>query len=80
MPRNVRNFWIELSVDGKKETVETGPVSKTGGFYMTIKMRDKGGIDTPIRIDGRATEEGKISLSIVNHSNGKIVFEKETER
>ncbi len=44
MPRNVRNFWLELDVDGKRTRVETGPQSKDGGFSLDVKMRDEGGI------------------------------------
>lgn len=44
MPTHVRNFWLELSVDGRKSRIETGPVRKDGGFELTVKMRQKGGI------------------------------------
>lgn len=62
MPRNVRNFWVDLEVDGRKSSIGAGPVSKTGGFFMRIKIRNKGGIDTAMEIRGLAYEDGKISL------------------
>ena len=38
MPRNVRNFWLNLSVDGKRTDVASGPVAKDGGFELRIKI------------------------------------------
>jgi hypothetical protein len=64
MPRNVRNFWIELDVDGRKERVETGPVRADGGFQMTIRIRDEGSIsDTVLLVEGNVnTNTGEIVL------------------
>lgn len=62
MPRNVRNFWLELSVDGKRTDIATGPRTKDGGFDLRIAMRDEGGIIFPVRIHGRA-HEGRIIMS-----------------
>lgn len=39
MPRNTRNFWVELCVDGKKEDVGTGPRNRSGGFTESIYIR-----------------------------------------
>ena len=53
MPRNVRNFWISLNVDGKKHEVATGPRRKDGGFDINIKLREHGHIsDTELNIEG----------------------------
>lgn len=62
MPRNVRNFWLELTVDGSKTRVETGPVAKDGGFTLNILMRDKGGIVKAATLIGDAAG-GKIMLT-----------------
>lgn len=53
-PRNVRNFWIELFVDGKKTRIATGPASKDGGFDLYIKIREKGSVSSSknLRIRG----------------------------
>jgi len=42
MPRNVRNFWLELQVDGRKSEVKTGPRRKDGGFSQKVFIREKG--------------------------------------
>jgi hypothetical protein len=62
MPRNVRNFWLSLSVDGKRTKVETGPVSKSGGFDLEIRMRDRGGITYAGTLTGQADGHGNLSL------------------
>jgi hypothetical protein len=79
---NVRNFWIETRVDGNKP-VASGPRAKDGGFSLTIKMRDEGGITTPVRIDGFARPDGTLRLVIdVDDDNAGVarVLTKETTR
>jgi len=64
MPRNVRNFWITLDVDGKQKRVATGPRRKDGGFDLTLYMRDKGDVVEALEIAGRADSSGGLTLSI----------------
>lgn len=64
MPRNVRNFWITLSVDGSQKTIATGPRAKDGGFDLQIKQRSAGGIELTADIIGRVTTDGQIVLSV----------------
>lgn len=71
MPRNVRNFWIELSVDDAVKRVETGPRAKDGGFDMHILMRDKGSIITALSVRGYVDREGKLQL-IAEHDADRI--------
>lgn len=52
MPRNVRNFWIDVDVDGRRERLSGGPVSKDGGFEATIYMRDAGEVRRAVEIRG----------------------------
>jgi hypothetical protein len=64
MPRNVRNFWIDLDVDGRKGRVGTGPQAKEGGFDMVIKTRDYGEIRKAVTILGRAKPDGTLTIRI----------------
>ncbi|MEE8361711.1 MAG: hypothetical protein V3R71_06115, partial [Gemmatimonadales bacterium] len=59
MPRNVRNFWVELEVDGRRERVATGPQGKDGGFELTIKQRFKGEIVNVLTVKGVALQQVK---------------------
>lgn len=79
MPRIVRNFWLELSVDGSKSNVETGPRAKDGGFDLTILMRDKGGIIRPMSIRGYVDREGKLQL-VAETKDGDHIIRVSTER
>lgn len=63
MPRNVRNFWLEIEVDGKKTKVATGPISKDGGVRVVVKMRDRGEIVEAGVLTGRADSDGFLKLS-----------------
>lgn len=64
MPRNVRNFWIELDVDGKKTKVATGPRSKDGGFTAKILMRENGSIsERKVKITGYE-REGVLTVAV----------------
>ena len=70
MPRNVRNFWIEADVDGKKQSVATGPRRKDGGFDMTILMRDDGEVSRQkyLTILGRVNQTtGELKLHVTAH-------------
>lgn len=64
MPRNVRNFWIELDVDGSKSQVATGPRSADGGFTPTILQRSEGDIIRALDVRG-----------FVRSSDGKLILE-----
>lgn len=71
MPRNVRNFWIELSVDGKATKVATGPQGKDGGFDLLVKQRDQGGIIVALAVIGRAKYVGdEIHLTLTADGEG----------
>lgn len=62
MPRNVRNFWITLNIDGRETQIATGPVRKDGGFNLSVKMRDEGEILTALHVTGQATKDGALIL------------------
>jgi hypothetical protein len=64
MPRNVRNFWIECDIDGRKERLAGGPVSKDGGFHLVVWQRDDGQPWKALRIIGFAGVDGSLRLEI----------------
>lgn len=64
MPRNVRNFWIEVEIDGRTTKLAGGPQSKDGGFVLTIKQRSKGSIIEPLHIQGYAQEDRTLRMTI----------------
>ena len=62
MPRCVRNFWIEIEVDGKTHKVACGPRSKDGGFRLVVKQRDDGCVIKAMEVQGFADDKGNIRL------------------
>jgi hypothetical protein len=64
MPRNVRNFWIECEVDGRRTKVALGPQAKDGGFSLTVYQRSDGEVTKALQVQGRATidTDGTIRL------------------
>ena len=39
MPRIVRNFWVDLKVDGRKSKIGTGPKSRFDGLAIDLQQR-----------------------------------------
>lgn len=64
MPRNVRNFWIEADIDGRKSAFSGGPSRADGGISLKILQRDKGGIVTALAVYGHITDDGRIILDV----------------
>ena len=64
MPRNVRNFWIEAEVDGRKTPIAFGPQGADGGFRLTICMRNKGEVEEVAQIEGADIGDKRLGLRI----------------
>ena len=75
-----RNFWIEADIDGRKTELAGGPRRKDGGFSMVIYMRNEGGIDRPIKIDGFVKSDGSLMLRVTDKERNEEIFLKETNR
>jgi len=58
MPRNVRNFWIDLDVDGRDSRVGTGPRGKSGGFFANIYIRNQGRVERAFCVSGSPGSDG----------------------
>jgi hypothetical protein len=67
--RKVRNFWIELEIDGRKTRIATGPEARDGGFHLTVFMRDHGETKEALIVNGAVT--GGYSLDL--HAELKLV-------
>lgn len=72
MPRNVRNFWLELSVDGSQKQIATGPRAADGGFSLTVFQRAEGSIVSALQVRGWIDGEGVIRLD-VHPKSGEMV-------
>lgn len=74
MPRNVRNFWVEGSAEGKATPVGFGPRSKDGGISLTIKQRDNGEVTTALQVVGIARQDGSLVLTIYKGHTGRDIL------
>lgn len=62
-PRNVRNFWVDLNVDGHT-AIATGPKPATGGFEQTILVRSNGAPHKALDIRGYVNRDGDLVISV----------------
>ncbi len=75
MPRCVRNFWLELDVDGSRTKIATGPKSSEGGFNLVIRLREKGEIsETRFYVTGTVSHDdaGERHVSIQAYSADSV--------
>lgn len=78
MPRNVRNFWIEVEIDGQKSKFAGGPQSKDGGFSLTVRQRHEGNIRRSVHIAGwfeDSAEGNKLVLKTTVNPDDKLLRE-----
>lgn len=68
MPRNVRNFWITVEVDGKEQTISAGPRRADGGLSVRFYIRHKGGVMPALDVDGLARSDGSLQLTATSRN------------
>lgn len=78
MPRNVRNFWLEGSIDGRTSALSGGPQAASGGFVVNVKQRNRGAVTTAGALYGEATN-GRLRLLWIA-PDGTTTELNETER
>ena len=64
MPRNVRNSWVTVNVDGRNSEMASGPVAKDGGLQAQFKFRHEGSIIDGITVTQGVTSDGKIHVMV----------------
>lgn len=66
MSRNVRNFWIEVEVDGRRTRISAGPKSKDGGLSVRLFQRDRGEVREVLTIRSTVEVEGRLLRTVVD--------------
>jgi len=69
-PKNVRNFWLKVQIDGRKSRIATGPVHKDGGFSLRILGRNEGKVVDVCAIEGMADEHGDLLIRMIDSERG----------
>ena len=80
MPRNVRNFWVDAEIDGRRTYLSGGPQRKDGGFTLSVKVRDRGGIAKALLVSGRVLSDGKTLRLSVDDPAGETYVAKDYTR
>lgn len=68
MPRNVRNFWVDLDVDGRANDIGTGPRSKDGGMIARFFIRSDGEVKNAVTVNCYE-RNGTLTLVVHNTSD-----------
>ena len=79
MPRVVRNFWIDLDVDGRQTMIGTGPKRHNGGLKLTLYQRNEGSVDKALAIDCCWGRDGQLH-TLVGDEEGHVVYKVTTDR
>jgi hypothetical protein len=67
MPRNVRNFFAHLQVDGRSP-INTGPQALNGGMSIHLTQRHRGSVEHVVTIDSSA--HGDVLVTRIRIFNG----------
>ena len=79
MPRIVRNFWVDVDVDGRQTMIGTGPKGYRGGLKLTLYQRNEGSVDKALAIDCYWGSDGQLH-TLVGDEEGHVVYKVTTDR
>jgi len=68
----MRNFWITVSIDGRKTRLTGGPLRKDGGFSLEVYMRESGRSVLAYSLGGFACLNGKLVLRATPGELGEL--------
>jgi len=63
-PRNVRNFWLEAEIDGRKDPLKGGPRQSDGGMIIRLYQRHRGHPFQVLEISCRTYEDEIVSTHV----------------
>lgn len=75
---HVRNFWVEIEIDGKVKRIATGPRGVTGGMRVRLLSREQGKI-SPVEVTIECKARGE-TLACSVYDGDRQVLHKETVR
>ena len=75
----VRNFSVDVKVDGRETKLAGGPRSKDGGAAVVIYQRESGEIKTAFQIKCNVTLSGNLVTSVFD-DEGKLLTSFQTTR
>jgi hypothetical protein len=63
MSGSLRNFWADISVDGRDTDIGTGPRTKEGGMRIDLLQRDDGSKKKTFSIECRE-QDGVLTTTV----------------
>ena len=80
----MRNHWINVSVDGRKNDIEAGPKAKSGEMKITLAQRVEGVSVEVLEVEcfPITNQDGEelVCTRATNKMTGEIVFYYESKR
>ena len=64
----VRNFWVDVVVDGRQTDLSGGPRSKDGGMRAVFYVRDNGAIVKAVTVDCYTGADGQLTIAVQSES------------
>lgn len=74
----IRNFYVDGRIDGRTAKLSGGPISKNGGMYVDIFIRDEGASRLAVRINCIEVN-GRLILAVEDGDKNDI-YRIETKR
>jgi len=78
--RVVRPSWVELSVDGRKAKVATGPRSRSGALSASFQAREGGRAVRALSVEFRPSADGATTTLVVWLPDGTEVLRREYQQ
>lgn len=81
--RNVRNYWVAATIDGRRTPLTGGPRDASGGLELRILQKDRGNVITAAIVSGYVLRDpdGRTRLALeVTDRNGDVVLRSTTYR
>ena len=66
----IRNFWIEVEIDGRKTKLKGGPVSKDGEMKVKLYQRDEGAIHEAVDIVCKRVDDQLFTQIVAKSPDG----------
>ena len=63
--RCVRNFWVEVSIDGQRTRLRGGPRAREGGVSLQVFQRDEGAARLALEVYCQAAGDGLLRLAVL---------------
>ena len=79
MPRVVRNFWVDLSVDGRKPDISTGPKRGDGELSLTLSQNHDGEVRQVLKVESEVKPNGRL-ITFVSVNNSEQAYNNQWEQ